>query len=109
MESFHTKEVHQFYTHDPRHVVMDAEIRDDIPPLGLGVIWIIGRVTQLLAHREWFQEIRESQSGVFFVILLAKLIILVLDIIFYLGASYMYVMTCFGKHKKELKILYFTI
>lgn len=45
MEQIKSKEIYNFYEWDPRHTVMDADIRDDMPPIGVGIIWIIGKIT----------------------------------------------------------------
>jgi len=108
MNHIATKEVYQFYQMGPSHagVIMDAEIRDDMPPLGISIIWIIGKITGFFISKE---SILEDEANVLTVILIAKFFILLLDCIFYIGASYVFVTTCFTKHKNELNYLYFAI
>jgi hypothetical protein len=57
MEHIKAKKIHEWYAWDPHHVIMDAEIRDDIPPIGCYIIYAIGKLTGFLLNREWMEEI----------------------------------------------------
>ena len=109
MDHIKNKQVHNFYSFDPRHTVMDADIRDDMPPIGVGIIWAIGKLTGLIVSKEWMAEMKSGEHGVLMVILIAKFFILFLDIALYILPSLMYITTCYNKHKDELKYLFFSI